>query len=374
MLPAVTGLHQVSQNAVTGVTTFAWDAVLLADRYAVSLDGTALTTVSTPSVTVVAGVGSHALGVAPQASPTPPTQLAFTVTASPFNVLEFGADPTGTKPSTAAFVKALAAAAVAGAGSDVYAPTGTYLIDASLASGGFCLELPASGLGLTGDGPDKSILELLTVPRNGAGGGRPEFVGAKAGIGGITVDGLLLDAQTHNTTYPFVLKDPDPVALHLVSSHNRVSNLIARSGTGFGVRFTGAAPCYTFSVGDNVLENIVLDTLSYGGGFVALDIDCQGNLGQWTYISNAILTGSMAIYLASFVNVDGLTFVPTKYQTDPCAPCIEITTNETYQSHDITIANVVSKAGKIRVTGQKGGTVDIANLVLPSGQYWAAGC
>ena len=77
MLGPVQNLRQVGQDA--SGTSFAWDPVALADRYAVSLDGTALTTVTAAAVTVAAGVGAHTLGVAPQAAATAATALAFSV-------------------------------------------------------------------------------------------------------------------------------------------------------------------------------------------------------------------------------------------------------------------------------------------------------
>jgi hypothetical protein len=82
MLPAVTGLHQVSQDAVTGVTVFAWTAVDEADIYDVDVDGTPVATVpqsATPSVTIHASAGSHTLAVAPVADATAAADLAFTV-------------------------------------------------------------------------------------------------------------------------------------------------------------------------------------------------------------------------------------------------------------------------------------------------------
>jgi hypothetical protein len=83
MIPAVTGLRQVSQNATTGATVFAWNAVTEADTYAVTVDGLTVATVpasASPTVTISgAAAGGHTLGVKPIAAATPPTDLAFTV-------------------------------------------------------------------------------------------------------------------------------------------------------------------------------------------------------------------------------------------------------------------------------------------------------
>ena len=80
-LPQVTNLVQTAQDS-TG-TTFAWDAVALADSYAVYVDGSLVTSVTTPSCKVTAGVGNHTVGVVPVALATAPTKLAFTVPPPP---------------------------------------------------------------------------------------------------------------------------------------------------------------------------------------------------------------------------------------------------------------------------------------------------
>ena len=79
MLPQVTGLHQVSQDPTTGVTVFGWDVTPDADAYAISVDGTKLASVTSPTASVTVAAGAHTLGVAPVANPTAPTTLAFTV-------------------------------------------------------------------------------------------------------------------------------------------------------------------------------------------------------------------------------------------------------------------------------------------------------
>jgi hypothetical protein len=89
MIPAVTGLRQVSQNAATGATVFAWDVVAEADTYAVMVDGLTVAQVpatASPQVTINASAGSHALGVAPVAAATPPATLRFTVPAGGLKV------------------------------------------------------------------------------------------------------------------------------------------------------------------------------------------------------------------------------------------------------------------------------------------------
>ena len=81
MLGPVLNLQQTAQDA-TG-TTFSWDAVALADAYAVSLDGTLVSTVTATTVKLTASAGAHTIGVAPVANATPPTTLPFSVSATP---------------------------------------------------------------------------------------------------------------------------------------------------------------------------------------------------------------------------------------------------------------------------------------------------
>jgi hypothetical protein len=89
MLPPVTGLRQVAQDA-TG-TTFSWLFVSDADAYDVTLDGVDVGEVTTTGVEVDPAVGDHTIGVAPVADPTPATTLGFTVPGQ----VQIPATPTG---------------------------------------------------------------------------------------------------------------------------------------------------------------------------------------------------------------------------------------------------------------------------------------
>ena len=301
---------------------------------------------------------------------------AFNVTggshSSTFNVLNYGADPSGTKLSTAAFTAALAAAQKYGKGATLYAPKGTYLIDDGAATPS-CIHLTAAGIGFMGDGDVEGAGTKLLLAKVGIGpnGNRPGIIGGNAD--GLAIEGLFLDSRTNNNTYPHIIGNPDPEILNITSSHNRVSNIAGRSGTGFCVRFYGSNPCESAPVGDNIVSNLNLDTLSYGGGFIALDCDCQGLGGATTSFTNIVLVGSMAIFYASHVLVDQFTFTPSKYQA-PCANCIEISTTAKGPSHDITITNnIKSNGGKISIL-YKDGAGPIANLSLPTITYWNPAC
>lgn len=72
-----------------------------------------------------------------------PTQVVGTIGF--FNVVTYGADPTGVKDSTAAITAAIAAAQAAGGGI-VYFPQGTYLVSSTIT-------IPANGISLMGAGP-----------------------------------------------------------------------------------------------------------------------------------------------------------------------------------------------------------------------------
>ncbi len=304
---------------------------------------------------------------------------------STFDVIKYGADPSGKRLSSAAFLNALVAAKRYGPGGTVYAPSpasqgfpgGHYLID-DLAGTPTCIHLDAPGIGIMGDGDNETTGSklLLATSKIGPNGRRWGMLGLAAD--GCAADGLFIDSASSpgNTTYPRIdsLHNPDPEVLSCTTSHNRVSNIAGRSGTGFCVRFIGGSPCYGFPVGDNEIENLTLDSLSYGGGFIALDIDCQGAFGpsKWTTVRNVSILGQMAVYNDAYVLVDGLTFTPNQYN-QPCTACVEITTTGKGPSHDLTFQNIVSRGGKIRIISFDGAP-PIHNLILPSGQYWAQGC
>ena len=388
-LPSVTGLRQVSQDPATGATGFDWDATPDADEYAVNVDGTVKATVTSPTATVTAAPGAHTVGVAPIALPTPKTTLAFTVPGgtgkSTFNVMDYGADPSGKTLSSTAFLNARLAAQKYGPGGTIYAPSpssqgfpgGHYYIDDAANTPG-CIHLEAPGIGIMGDGDDEftGTKILLATAKIGPNGRRSGIIGVPAGSDGCAIEGLFLDAQSSpgNNTYPQIKNNPDPEILNVSSSHNRVKNISGRAGTGFCVRFVGASPCYDFTVGDNQYEGGVLEGLSYGGGFITLDVDCQGHFGPslWTYIKNVSIFGNMAVYNDCYVSVDGLTYTPNKYNP-PCQACVEVSTTGKGPSHDLTFANIVSNGGKIKIESYDSAP-PIQNLILPSGKYWAAAC
>jgi hypothetical protein len=298
-------------------------------------------------------------------------------TGSTFNVDNYGpVDPTGATLSTAAFLAALAAAEKRGVGSTVYAAKGHYLLDASGGKGS-CLQVGASGIGFEGDGDtddaNGTVLIEAKVGLNPGTQRRPGIIGVPNGFDGIAIQGLYLDSRTNNWdgTKPQISKNPDPQILNISSSHNRVRHVSGKSGTGFCVRFTGPDPCYSFGVGDNWFEDGSLDALAWGGGFIALDCDCQGAFPTLpTLMTDNVIIGSMALYNDAHVTVNGLTFTPNMYQP-ACAPCIEITSEPGSASHDIDVSQgIVSNGGRIVNVHNN----PITNLKLPSGQYWKAGC
>lgn len=319
---------------------------------------------------------------------------AFTVTGhqqgSTFNVMDYGADPSGKTLSSVAFNKARLAAIAYGKGGTIYVPSptsqgfpgGHYLLDNSAANTPGCIHLSAPGIAIMGDGDDETTGSklLLATAKIGPNGRRTGMIGIPAGSDGCAVGGLFVDGQSSpgNNTYPQIHNNPDPEILNVSSNHNRVSSFSGRSGTGFCVRFVGASPCYDFTVGDNQYAGGTLEGLSYGGGFITLDVDCQGLFGPslWTYIRNVTIYGQMAVYNDAYVETDGLTMYPNKYNP-ACASCVEITTTGKAgvgsEAHDLTFSNIKSYAGKIKVEYYSGAP-PIKNLILPSGQYWASTC
>ena len=317
---------------------------------------------------------------------TPQTiKVPGTVGKSNFDVMNYGADPSGKTDSGAAFVAALAAAIKYGPGGTVYVPSptsqgvpgGHYLIS-NKANTPSCIHLGAPGIGIMGDGDDETTGSklLLATAVIGPNGIRTGMIGVPAGADGCAIGGLFVDSQSSpgNNTHPQIPKNPDPEILNIASNHNRVSNFSGRSGTGFCVRFVGPQPCNGFGVGDNQYTGGVLEGLSYGGGFITLDVDCQGLFGPavWTYIKNVTIYGQMAAFDDAYLNVDGLTMFPNMYNP-PCAACVEITTTgkdgPAGEAHDLTFTNIVSNAGPIKVE-KYSGAGDPVNLILPSGMYY----
>jgi hypothetical protein len=73
------------------------------------------------------------------------------ITGAPFNVLDFGADPTGVSDSTSAIQACLD---TGGANASIYFPVGTYLLSATLTG--------AAGQHLYGDGVNQTVLRRFT--------------------------------------------------------------------------------------------------------------------------------------------------------------------------------------------------------------------
>lgn len=111
------------------------------------------------------------------------------------NVLDFGADPTGTLDSTTAIQNAINAV---GAGGYVYFPAGTFKISSTIVIGNGTTTVVSSinGVTLQCSGPDPIFSSIQTGTRflwaGAAGGTMLQFKGAGAGggiLGGLTIDG-----------------------------------------------------------------------------------------------------------------------------------------------------------------------------------------
>jgi hypothetical protein len=174
MIPAVTGLHQVSQDAVTGATVFAWNVVAEADTYAVAVDGLTVASVpasASPTVTISgATAGGHTLGVKPVASATAPTSLAFTVPANVPGV------PTGlTADAVSSTEVDLACATDPGATSYIWSRNGAVLATTPLPAyrdtSALALTTYAytvAGANATGPSSGTAPVSVTTPPNSGA--------------------------------------------------------------------------------------------------------------------------------------------------------------------------------------------------------------
>lgn len=196
-----------------------------------------------------------------------------------FNVLNYGADATGTKDSTAAIASAIRAAE-ASPGSEVYFPAGTFLLDQpSPKMFDFVISSPinivGAGVGLTkivnkvgmktpGVYLSTVMFEIVPGPLGKPGGGD-----------GSTISGLTLDAATYDAG----------TAIMDFANHTILTNLsvLAAKSTNiynpnvFGVRVIAICNPYNLTTVyriDNVVNNVTIVGQGAAGN-TELDLSCQ---------------------------------------------------------------------------------------------------
>jgi Pectate lyase superfamily protein/PKD domain len=208
-----------------------------------------------------------------------------------FNVVTYGADPTGVKDSTLQVQSAIDAAQAAGSGNVVYFPTGNYVFFKKISAGDSLSVNGSSAVTLQGDGASASVLiegvgkNLLAVNTDGT-----------------VVTGLKLDAQ------PNAMTSHAQAALVMAASNTLLENSTILGGPNSFAVFYPGPPGATKS-------NIIYDT---GNNIDNISIDDQWNRDGFSYsfqenglVQNVTHTGSrMAIFVDKNIEVDNYTYHP----------------------------------------------------------------
>lgn len=226
----------------------------------------------------VAALGTHAAAAAPV-----------------FNVATYGAVGDGAHESTDAFAAAIAAAQAAGGG-EVYVPAGTYEFDKPSPGGPYGASVRLHGtvpVSLVGAGAGTTALvqhnpaqPLISMQADGSS------------VIGLTLDtaayrgGTVVGVQANNTLLQ--------------------GDVIHGSDQAFALYYRGPAAASRTSVayntGNRVLDDVVTDDISNDG----FSFSFQRN----ATISNITYTGSrLAIYLDSYVTVNGFSYTPGPQQS-----------------------------------------------------------
>ena len=197
------------------------------------------------------------------------------------NVKDFGAVGDGVHDDTVSIQAAL------NAGTDVYLPPGTYLLDPS-GSGGNALTIPTAGTRIYGSSRDTTRLILANSTMNLL----------NILVDHCTVEGLTLDTQTHN----------GQAALAIVANNTHLRQCTILGGSHiFAIYFAGPSgatqsnPLY--NTGNRVQDCIINDQFN-GDGF-SWSLQSQG------IVQNITHTGSrLAIYICKNCIVENYDFTP----------------------------------------------------------------
>ena len=275
-------------------------------------------------IVVVAVIGLITLRVshADQSKKSPPSSNAF-------NVVAYGADPSGQRDSTLAIRTALSSAEM-NSGNTVYFPAGRYILDLNdgahqdfnIASNPVTIKgagrnmttiVEKIGAKTAGVKNSKVIFQILTGP-NGQPGGADGTI-----ITGLTLDSASYDAGT--TIMDF--------ANNTAITNDTIQG--ARSDSrynpdAFGLRLLAICDHTDLSTkhrSGNEVNDLILSGQGSAGN-TDLDISCQIN----TSVSNVVDTGNgMDIYIANQISVNNYTFTPGTIESSPKSYIITGPTN-----------------------------------------------
>jgi hypothetical protein len=222
-----------------------------------------------------------------------------------FNVLDYGANPNDTGDNTPAFHAAIAAAQTAGAGSEVYVPSGTY----TFASGSpASIQITGSvPIILAGAGRDSTKLVELTE--------RKDLLSIRCD--GTTVQDLSFDTQTYNGGH----------GIGDGANYTTVQRVAVYSGTEtFGIYYMGppgAHPGNGLHSEGNVVNDVILNDHYTGDGW---SFSFQDNAS----VSNVVHTGSrITLYADTNTTVTNYNYTPGNYGATAAfvisTPCVNLT-------------------------------------------------
>lgn len=213
--------------------------------------------------------------------PATTTQVSNTSSGGVFNVVNFGADPTGTRDSSVAIASAISAAEAANNDAEVYFPAGHYIVKpASPRMFDFIISAPirivGAGQGATtiedeigvksGYSVPNSMFEIVPAPGTQVGGGS-----------GTLITGLTLDASSFDAGTPIMDYANNTVIENLMVYGPTSTNTY--NPNQFGVRVIAVCNpttrAWTFRTG-NVVRNVTIFGNGAGGN-TELDISCQQN-------------------------------------------------------------------------------------------------
>jgi uncharacterized repeat protein (TIGR01451 family) len=208
-----------------------------------------------------------------------------------FNVVSYGADPSGANDSTTAVQNAVDAAQAAGPGNIVYFPTGTYVFLEKVATSSSVMVSGSVPVTLQGDGPTAS--ELIE------GTGR-NLVLVQAD--GTVVNGLEFNAQPNSMT------THERAGLVMAASNTLLENSTILGGPNtYALYYPGPTGA--------TKTNLIYDT---GNNINGITINDQWNRDGFSYsfqtnglVQNVTHTGSrMAIFVDKNIEVDNYTYHP----------------------------------------------------------------
>jgi hypothetical protein len=170
----------------------------------------------------------------------------------------------------------------------------------------------------------------------------------------VTISGLNLDTATYHPGVPPVPGNPAPPVIYASASHTSVLDVTAETGTGYGLRIVGPAPCYTYPTQGTVIRNLVMSNHG-SAGFAAVDLSCTNGVTVTNLTVNP--GGIVAVYKDENVFVDTEHYISANR---PCQSALELTSGTNF-----TIRNIY---GGGRVLNKYGATnVSIVNDVPYTG-------